>query len=295
MMKTQPAALLVTLLAFLGNAAWAKPTVDTEFVPDYDYTQTRYIVFYGNDDYVVLANPFEFPAPVVGALVYQIILKYAPKLEALEAPPSQPTHTLDLIMLNQHGKWRIGQRLYLGDAWLFDGKSIAYLDDEDYQQLVSLLRQRYTGQERHSSHKLANLRRPQSAELPDGWLPQPQSVAEAASRMGIEDDSTQAEPEGNTPTTNSRAIEDEGPAAPAPSSSTASKEPNPRDKSISPGFNKTPALNVSEVRTYKVTDSKPYDELPTEKSGFGAWFWTLSVLALFGLLLIWAIRRRKNQ
>jgi|GEM_PF-5167141 len=287
MMKTQPAALLVIFLAFLDSAAWAKPTVDTEFVPDYDYTQTRYIVFYGDDDYVVLANPFDFPTPVVGALVYKIILKYAPKLEALEAPPSQPTHTLDLIMLNRYEEWRIGQRLYLGDAWLFDGKSIALLTDEDHQQLISLLRQRYTGQERHSSQRLANLRRPQSAELPDSWLPQPKSVAEARSRMGLrgspgtEEDPVPTEAEESRSATGSRLHEYE--------------EPNTEGGSTSSGFTDTSTLKVPEARADKNTPIRPLNGGSADKDDDSSGFRILSVFVLIGLLLFWAIRPRTNR
>ncbi|WP_347331662.1 hypothetical protein [Marinimicrobium locisalis] len=176
--------LLFFLTVFCGNAS-ARPAIDTTEVPEYDYTQTHYIIFYGEGDYVVLANPFEFPAPVMGALVYEVILRYASQLQPIEAPLSDPTHVLDLIMMDDYGERRIGQRLYLGDTWLSDGKRIAHLSSEDYQWLTGLLNERYAHTKHNSSEQLSHLRRPNEDELPDSWLGEFESITTAADRMGL--------------------------------------------------------------------------------------------------------------
>lgn len=301
MIKPKVAVLLVATLVLLSNTALAQSIIHTESVPDYDYSQTHHIIFYGDGDYVVLANPFEHPAPVMGALVFEIILMYASQLQLMDAPPSPPTHTIDLLMLDRFGEKRIGQRLYLGDAWLSDGKSIAYLSDEDHQRLMSLLLDRYRGTELSSSEKIAHFRRPRKDELPDSWLPQQESVVEAARKMGLgesavfEESSTPTEAEQSDPAASSLVSEDSSPLTQERFSRGLPERPRPEDESTTLSFTDASELDGPMRRANEETHGNLPVGTPSQKDERNGWVWILSVLALVSLLVIWVKQRHMRR
>ncbi|MGM8229079.1 hypothetical protein ACSV5M_21025 [Cellvibrio sp. ARAG 10.3] len=178
---------LVILMVCSSANASPSPIRETN-IPDYDYSQTRSIVLYGEDDYVYLSNPFEHAAPSMGARVYEIVLLYIPHLQPLAMPPDQPTHVLDLMMKDSVGRWRLGQRLYLGNPWLSDGKSIALMKPAEYQQLNELLTKRYQVGTRYEIDHTKTLKRIKKSLRPDDWLTQDKSVYEAVRRMSVRED-----------------------------------------------------------------------------------------------------------
>lgn len=175
--------MVLWVVIFCSNAGAAAPTLDTTDVPEYDYSQTDLIIFYGQNDYVALANPFQYPAPVMGALVYEIILLYATQLQIYPGLPEEPTHVIDLLMNDINGTSRLGQRVFVGDPWLSDGKSLALMKPEDYELLVKFLRERYEASEKYDVSRLKNLRRPKQSELPDNWQPEKPSLQTAIDHM----------------------------------------------------------------------------------------------------------------
>lgn len=163
------------------------PTITPGEVPDYDYTQTQMMVLHGPDGYVFLANPFEHPAPNMGALVYEMILLYVPHLQPFMMPPEEPTHVLDLIMKDQNNIDRLGQRLYIGNPWLSDGKSIALMTAADYQKLAHYLDKRYVNATTYDAERYGQSRRPTPDELPQDWLAEPDSIRQAIQRLPVSD------------------------------------------------------------------------------------------------------------
>lgn len=163
----------------------AQPIINDGETLEYDYSQTELIVFYGEEGHVYLGPVFEQAAPGMGALVYEMILLYVAQFQDIIIPPTNPTHVIDLLMKDRSDTRRIGQRLYLGDAWLSDGKSIAFLKPEDYRHLAGLLHERYkgAGSDVYRPELLADMQRPTEDELPEDWLPGPDSVAKAIARM----------------------------------------------------------------------------------------------------------------
>lgn len=172
--------LMVFMTCSSANAA--PPPIREAIIPDYDYSQTRSIVLYGEGDYVYLSNPFEHAAPSMGARVYEILLPYVPHLQAL-AIPNKPTHVLDLMMKDSMGRWRLGQRLYIGNAWIADGKSFALMEPADYQLLSELLTKRYKLGTRYEIDQAKTVKRVQKNLRPDDWLAQDLSAHEAIRRM----------------------------------------------------------------------------------------------------------------
>ena len=177
--------LIIFMVCFSANAA--PPPIQETIIPDYDYSQTRSIVLYGEDDYVYLSNPFEHAAPSMGALVYEIVLLYIPRLQPLAIPPDKPTHILDLMMKDSMGRWCLGQRLYVGNAWIADGKSVALMKPADYQLLSELLTKRYKFGTRYEIDQAKTMKRVQKSLRPDDWLAQDQSAQEAIRRMPASD------------------------------------------------------------------------------------------------------------
>jgi hypothetical protein len=175
---------VLCLIVFMGcsSANAAPPPIRDTKIPDYDYSQTRSIVLYGEGDYVYLSNPFEHAAPSMGARVYEILLPYVPHLQAL-AIPNKPTHVLDLMMKDSMGRWRLGQRLYIGNAWIADGKSVAVMEPADYQLLSELLTKRYKLGTRYEIDQAKTVKRVQKNLRPDDWLAQDLSAHEAIRRM----------------------------------------------------------------------------------------------------------------
>lgn len=174
---------LLVMLSCWHGSAYAQPPVDTEEVPGYDYSQTHKIILYGDEGHVYLAHPFDYPAPSYGALVYEMILLYVREFREIIIPPVEPTHVIDLLMADRYGRERIGQRLYMGDAWLSDGKAVAFMKPEDYRRLTGLLHDRYTAGEPSGARLVQSLRRPTEDELPENWLPEEASIEKAVSRM----------------------------------------------------------------------------------------------------------------
>lgn len=177
--------LMIFMVCFSVNAS--PPPIRGTQTPDYDYSQTRSIILYGEDDYVYLSNPFEHAAPSMGALVYEIVLLYVPHLQPLAMPPDQPTHVVDLMMKDSIGQWRLGQRLYVGNPWIADGKSVALMKPVDYQLLNELLTKRYKFGTRYEIDQTKTLKRVQKNLRPDDWLAQDQSAQEAIRRMPASD------------------------------------------------------------------------------------------------------------
>lgn len=177
--------LMVFMTCSSANAA--PPLIREAIIPDYDYSQTRSIVLYGEDDYVYLSNPFEHAAPSMGALVYEILLLYVPNLQTLSMPSDQPTHVLDLMMKDSIGRWRLGQRLYVGNSWLSDGKSVALMMPADHQLLTELLTRRYEHGTRYEIDPTKMLKRIKKSLRPDDWLAQDISAREAILRMPASD------------------------------------------------------------------------------------------------------------
>lgn len=175
--------IVLWVVVFCSSAGIAAPTLDTTDVPEYDYSQIDLIIFYGQNDYVALANPFQYPAPVMGALVYEVVLLYATQLQTYPGLPEEPTHVIDLLMNDINGTRRLGQRLFIGDPWLSDGKSLVLMKPEDYELLVNFLRERYDVSEKYDVSRLKNLRRPKKSELPDNWQPEKPSLQTAIDRM----------------------------------------------------------------------------------------------------------------
>lgn len=173
--------LMIFMVCSSTNAA--PPSIRETNIPDYDYSQTRSIVLYGEDDYVYLSNPFEHAASGMGARVYEIVLLYIPHLKLQAMPPDQPTHVMDLMMKDSTGRWRLGQRLYVGNASIGDGKSLALMKPADYQLLSKLLIKRYTFGTRYDLDQTKTLKRVQKGLRPDDWLAQDQSVHEAVRHM----------------------------------------------------------------------------------------------------------------
>jgi hypothetical protein len=167
---------------------FAQPSLDGEKIPTFDYSQTELIIFYGEEGHVYLGPVFG-GAPGMGALVYEMILLYVPHFQEIIIPPINPTHVMDLTMRDRNGWRRIGQRLYVGNAWLSDGKNIAFMKVEDYQRLAGLLRDRYAaaGGDVYGPEHLADMRLPTKDELPDDWLPDAESVGKAIDRMAPSD------------------------------------------------------------------------------------------------------------
>lgn len=179
--------ILSLVLVFCASTQASLLSFDPEKIPDYDYSQTDWIIFYGKNDYVILGNPFQNAAPNMGVLVYEIILLYAPQMQAFEGLPEEPTHIMDLTMKDVYEKRRLGQRLFVGDPWISDGKSLALMKPEDYQLLANLLRRRYQRAESYDVKRLEYLRRPKKSELPDDWLPEKPSVKVAIENMEVSD------------------------------------------------------------------------------------------------------------
>lgn len=159
------------------------PALRDDDVPPYDYSQTRLMVLYGEGDYVLLGNPFENPGSSMGTRVYEIILLYASQLQPFTLPVDPPVHVLDLMMKDKYGQWRLGQRLYLGDPWLSDGKAVALMKPADYQLLKNMLDKRYATATAYSTEGAARAKRPAETALPEGWLTERESVEEAIKRL----------------------------------------------------------------------------------------------------------------
>ena len=179
------AGLFLFMLCSFANAS--PPPIQGTRIPDYDYSQTRLMILYGEEDYVYLSNPFEHAAPSMGALVYEIVLLYVPNLQPLAMPPEEPTHVLDLMMKDSVGRWRLGQRLYVGNLWLSDGKSVALMTPADYQLLIELLTKRYDHGTRYEIDPTKMLKRTKKSLRPDDWLAQDISTQEAIRRMPASD------------------------------------------------------------------------------------------------------------
>ncbi len=173
--------LLVFMVCSFANAS-PLPIQGTK-IPEYDYTQTRLMILYGEDDYVYLGSPFEHPVSNMGARVYEIVLLYVPHLQPIVMPPDQPTHVVDLMMKDNIGRWRVGQRLYVGNPWLSDGNSVALMMPADYQLLAELLTRRYEHGTRYDIDQAKTLKRVKKSLRPDDWLAQDMSVREAILRM----------------------------------------------------------------------------------------------------------------
>ncbi len=159
------------------------PALRDDDVPPYDYSQTRLMVLYGEGDYVLLGNPFENPGSSMGTRVYEIILLYASQLQPFTLPVDPPVHVLDLMMTDKYGQWRLGQRLYLGDPWLSDGKAVSLMKPADYQLLKSMLDKRYATATAYSTEGAGRAKRPAETALPEGWLTERESVEEAIKRL----------------------------------------------------------------------------------------------------------------
>jgi hypothetical protein len=179
--------ILSLVFVFCASTKASLLSFDPEEIPEYDYSQTDWIILYGKNDYVVLGNPFQNPAPSMGVLVYEMILLYVPHMQAFQGLPEEPTHIMDLTMKDIYEKRRLGQRLFVGDPWISDGKSLTLMKPEDYQVLTDFLRKRYEGAESYDVKLLENLRRPKKSELPDDWQPEKPSVKVAIERMEVSD------------------------------------------------------------------------------------------------------------
>lgn len=179
--------LLFIIVSFISVSTSASPPpVEGMDIPDYDYTHTYRMILYGQGDYVLLGNPFENPAPSMGNLVYEMILLYAAQLQPL-AMPSDPTHVLDLMIKDRHNQTRLGQRLFIGDPWLSDGKSVALMKPADYQVLTEMLNKRYDTASRYDIGRIKKVAWPEADSLPEGWLAEHASVREAIQRLPVSD------------------------------------------------------------------------------------------------------------
>jgi hypothetical protein len=175
--------MFIFLVVLLCDDIFAMREISGSYTPQYDYTQTKLIILYDqNGDYVLLANPFEFPNSM-GGLVYEVILHYAPQFQRVSSLPEAPSYILDLTMRDKYDKERIGQRLYLGETWLSDGEYLSVMVPEDYQRISQVLNARYLNSEHYAAKELGRLRRPKLSELPDGWLEQRVSLEESIKRF----------------------------------------------------------------------------------------------------------------
>ncbi len=184
--KTLGIILCLTMMMYAGAAASHLPGVDVAEIPDYDYSQTHRMILYGPDGYALLGNPFD-STPNMGVLVYEIILLYVPRFQPFPGLPEPPTHVMDLVMKDKFDKDRLGQRLFIGNAWLSDGKSLALMKPADYELLIDFLHKRYDNATRYDPQRLENARRPRQDELPDDWQPEKSSVQTAINRKEISD------------------------------------------------------------------------------------------------------------
>ncbi len=284
--------LFLVILMACSSANAAPPPIRDTKIPDYDYSQTRSIVLYGEDDYVYLSNPFEHAAPSMGARVYEIVLLYIPHLQPLGIPPDQPIHVLDLMMKDSVGRWRLGQRLYVGNSWLSDGKSVALMKPAEYQLLNELLTTRYQVGTRYEIDDTKILKRIKKSLRPDDWLTQDKSVHEAVRRMSTSD----YEREGYDPGAkirrkwgNSPDIVDEQ-ALPDSSTPTSNSEtkiaPEAEFENITPVT--THAAPVNYVQEGEINSSLPSPELKINKDKS-----FLAGLMFLGLLLLSLMLRRK--
>lgn len=180
--------LLKIILIFWCGRLLAQPDLklDIEQQPAYDYSKTVHMYLYAGEEYVILGDPIEGQAPGMGALVYELILLYVPQFQQITIPPpEEPSYVLDLLIRNHldPGNWLVGQRLIIGDAWLSDGKQIAFMKPEDYQHLKKLLDRRLGAVKGRYKHKDENLRYAIGDEIPKGWSPGPGSVDKAIQDM----------------------------------------------------------------------------------------------------------------
>lgn len=289
------AAILLLIFIVFSFANASPPPIQGTKIPDYDYSQTRLMILYGEDDYVYLSNPFEHAAPSMGALVYEILLLYVPNLQPLGMPSDQPTHVLDLMMKDSSGRWRLGQRLYVGNPWLSDGKSVALMMPADYQLLNELLTKRYEHGTRYEIDPAKTLKRTKKSLRPDDWLAQDMSAQEAIRRMPTSD----YEREGYDPGAKIRRKWDDNQdsvgeqALPGSNSSAAVAEAN----SVPDGLaeNITPVIthtaSVKHVQDAEITLPSPSSELkPNNDRVLIVGFLFLGFLSLSLLL-----RRKRNS
>lgn len=303
--KVRGTLLFLAFLLCISNGASARPSLAEAEVPDYDYTQTQLIVLYGEGVHVFLAPPFDFPAPAIGALVYEILLRYVAQFQEILIPLEEPAYVMDLIMEDRFGKRRIGQRLYLGDDWLSDGKGIAYLKPDDYRRLTGILDKRYSSSEHYSSELLVGWRRPKVGELPDVWLPESVSVQEAVNRMTSSEQHSHKEPEGQLPqnSQNENSLPEMGSGRndaeeitvydKSPSSSRAVLEGSTTDNASNDSVPLIPKNAVSKWRTSLEQQRPAAETAPPPAEGKGFWWSFLGAASLLAILFILVFRRRQ--
>jgi hypothetical protein len=286
--------IYIILLLSLSTRTSAIPFFDVLNAPEFDYTRTDLLYFYGDHDFVILGNPFDNPRQMGGA-VYEIILQYVPRFQEIGSTPLEPAHVLDLTIRDDYGRRRIGQRLFLGESWLSDGKHMANKQPEDYARLTALLHRRYQVADRYETSRIT-LRSPQSHELPHDWMPGAVSAVAAAKRMASPDDKLSADSALEAPATVEQLSLE--PASPEIDSS-MDEGAGEADPAISVGKVDRPRVQEGGAfgAEYEFLADKPPSANPTQEVPAEQWAYNWLLFAALGGVLpfLWFLYRRRRR
>lgn len=197
-------------------------------------------------------------------------------------------------MKDSIGRWRLGQRLYVGNPWLSDGKSVALMMPADYQLLNELLTKRYKYGTRYAIDPTKMLERFKKSLRPNDWLAQDISAQEAIRRMPASDYQREGYDPGATIRrrwgNNPDSVDEQA----LPDSSTPASNSETRIVSEVAVENLTPvtthAAPVNYVQEAEIKSPSPSPELKVNNDKF-----FLAGLMFLGLLLLSLMLRRKSS